>query len=354
MLALVCSGCNGRDASTQTIDIGVIAPLTGEAASYGHAVKQGLDFAAAEINAEGGVLGRDIKLYYEDCPLDNKEAVSIMRKMVFADQYDIIIVGHGSGPTTAIAPIAEETETLLIATLASTPQLSDMGDYVFRTIPSDAYQGKELARIVEETGSDTAAILYANDAYGTGIRDVFKDNYGGEIVAQEAFTNGDTDFRTQLTKIKVKEPEAILLVVRNELPNVLNQIETLGIDSVLIGSETTKNQELIDASGGSAEGFYAVFFADTTDYAGYRDAFMTKYGKDPAGYSDYSYDALHVLAETMAISGTLSPTDIKEELYNIRFHGATGVIDFDENGDVIDKPFDLYQVRNGEFVVVQS
>ncbi len=334
------------------LDIGVIAPLTGEAASYGVAAKEGLDFAVKEINSQGGILNKKIQLHYEDSQLDNKKAVSIMNKFIYIDNYDIVIVADGSGPTTAVVPMADQTGTLVVATLASTPQLSTMGDYVFRTVPSDTYQGFKIAEFAEMY--DTAAVLYVNDAYGVGIKDVFEKEYSGDIVSLEAVSNGETDFKTQLLKIKEKNPKLIVLAVRKELPNVLTQMDTLGIDSVLIGTETTKDDELIKIAGNSAEGMYSLFFAEPVDYINYRANFKVEYGEEPKAYSDYSYDAIYILSEAIKKVGSFDTEKIKDQLYSVKIKGATGIVEFDSNGDVINKPFTFYKVVDGSFVPVIS
>lgn len=355
LLVTACSqNPSGQITAESVIKIGVIAPLTGEASSYGLAAKEGLDFAVKEINSKGGILGKKIQLDYEDSEFDNKKAVSIMNKFINVDNYDIVIVADGSGPTTAVAPMADQTNTLIMATLASTPQLSTMGDYVFRTVSSDTYQGTKMADFAEDKGYETAAILYANDAYGQGIRDVFKKEYSGEIISLEPFNNGDTDFKIQLAKIKDKEPELIVLAVRKELPNVLTQIKTLKIKSALLGTETTKDDELIKAAGSSAEGMYSVYYSKPTDYKGYRTKFKAEYDQEPPAYSDYSYDAVYVLSEAITKANSFESEKIKNQLYSVRFKGATGIVEFDSNGDVINKPFTFYKVIDGSFVPVIS
>jgi branched-chain amino acid transport system substrate-binding protein len=333
------------------IKIGVIAPLTGGGAAYGIASKEGLDLAANEINAQGGMFGKKIELHYQDSQADPKQAVGIMNKFI-SEGFDIVIVADGSAATMAVAPLAEQTETLMIATLGSTPKLSDMGEYIFRTVPSDAYQGAELARIADAKGFKTAAILYVNDAYGVGIHDVFENAFSGEVVIAESFQDSDTDFRTQLIKIKAKTPDTIILVARYELPTILKQKEELGVDSILLGSETTKNQELIVASGKSAEGLYSVFFAETEDYANYELKFMNEYGHEPTLFGDYSYDGVYVLKEAVERAKSTDATRVRNEMQKTYFRGATGLVEFDSNGEVTNKPFTLYKVVEGEFLAI--
>lgn len=360
LLAIVATsfGCTGNITGEvinekSTIKIGVIAPLTGEAASYGQAAKQGLDFAVQEINNKGGIDGRMIELVYEDSKLDPVEAVNIMNKFINVDNLELFIIADGSGDTMAIAPLADQNKVLMIGSLASSPKLTGAGEYFFRTVPSDAYQGKEIARIADEKGFKRIAILNTNDAYGEGIKQVFSDNTNADIVATESFSNGDTDFRTQLTKIKGRNPDAIVLVARSELPNILKQMRTLGIDSAVIGSETTKNQESIDAAAKSAEGMYSVFFSEPNDYAGYKENYEEKYGVAPDALGYYSYDALHILSIAIDTADSTDPTVLKDELAETVWYGATGIVSFDDQHDVKESAFSLFKVENGKFVEVE-
>ncbi len=354
MLLVACSSVpTGKVVAEQPpIKIGVIVPLTGEAAAYGIAAKEGMDLAVEEINRNGGVLGKKLELVYQDSKFDPKEAVSIMQKFVAVDDFDLIVMADGSGPTLAAAPVAQQNGRIFLATLASTPMLSATGDFFFRTVPSDAYQGVELAKFAQSKGFKTAAILYVNDPYGVGIRDVFTREFDGTVLIAEAFENGDTDFRTQLTKIKAKNPEVLLLVVRKELPNVLIQRQTLEIKGVMIGSETTKDQSLIDSSQGAAEGMFTVYFTEPDDFRGYREHFQQKYGREPGMFSDYSYDGIYVLADAVAKAGSTNPDAVRGQLREAKYYGATGIVQFDANGDVVGKPFTVFQVQQGRFVEV--
>lgn len=352
VLIVVISGCGNSISGDKNLKIGVIAPLTGEAASYGLAAKEGLDFAVKEINLKGGILGKNIELIYEDSQLDIKQANSIISKFVNLDKLAIVIIADGSGPTTAIAPVADLTKTLFLATLASTPKLSTIGDYVFRTVPSDSYQGVELAKFADRKGFKTASIIYVNDAYGVGIKEVFAKTFSGKIVSTESFENNDIDFKAQLTKIKNKNPDAILIVARNELPNLLKQIKDFKIKSTLFGSETSKDEKLIETAGSSAEGMYSIFFSTPEDYKNYRVNFKKEYGREPAAYSDYSYDAVYILTEAIKSIKSFDATEIKDQLYKTKIYGASGIVEFNQDGDVINKPFTFYQVVNGKFVPV--
>jgi branched-chain amino acid transport system substrate-binding protein len=331
------------------IKIGVFAVLSGEAADYGKAIQNGLDIAVEDLNSKGGVLGRPVDLVYEDTHLDPKSAVAAMNKFVSIDGFPIVIAAEGSGATLAAAPLADSTKTLMLVAIASTPSLKDSGDYVFRVVPSDDYQGKEMAKLANSLGYKKAAILHVNDAYGIGIRDVFSNDFGN-VAVNEAFDSGATDIKTQLTKIKSQNPNVIVVVARQEFPIILKQTKELGIKSQIMTSVEFKNEAIINASGESAEGVLIPFYAEATDYAGFGEKYKAKYGTEPATFSDYGYDALGVLASAIEKAGTTDSTKVKDALYNTTYYGATGIVQFDENGEVVGKPFVIYKVENGSAV----
>ncbi len=331
----------------EPIEIGVFTVLSGDAAVYGNAIKNGLDLAAGEINNEGGVLGREVKLVYEDTHLDSKAAVSTMNKFVNVNGYPIVIAAEGSGATLAAAPLADETRTVYMVPIASTPELKTAGDYVFRVVPSDSAQAEVMVKIAEERQYETAGVLYVNDAYGVGIRDAFKEGFGN-VVAEETFTSGDKDFRTQLTKIKAKNPEVLVIVARAEFPAILKQAKELGIESQIIASETLREESLIESAGEAAEGVLVPFFAEPTDYVGYKEKYKEKYGEEPAIYSEYGYDSLMALEQAIEEAGTTNSEEVKEALYDVEYYGASGIVKFDQYGEVTEKPFVVYEVVNGE------
>ncbi|MCX6715421.1 MAG: ABC transporter substrate-binding protein [Candidatus Taylorbacteria bacterium] len=333
------------------IKIGVFTPLTGDAAVYGESLKKGLTLAVEDANKDG-VLGRKIELVYEDTHLDNKTAVNVMNKFISIDKFPIIIAAEGSGATTAAVPLADKTKTITIIPVASAASLKDAGDYVFRVIPSDDFRGLQLGKLANHLGYETAAIFYVNDDYGIGIRDLFKSSFtalGGQVVGMESFASGDTDFRSQLTKVKSVNPDVILLAARKEFSVILKQLKTMSIVSKVLAPEIL-DSDIIKASGSVGEGVVTLGFASTTDYIGFADKYKTAYGATPALYSDFGYDALGIIVAAIRDSGSVDSTKLKNDLYKIEYKGATGLIKFDQNGEVMPKPLITYIVKNGVFV----
>jgi branched-chain amino acid transport system substrate-binding protein len=344
-----------KPAEEETIKIGVFAPLTGDAAVYGEALKNGIDLAAEDINNKGGVLGKKVELVYEDTHLDPNEAVTVMNKFVNVDNIHIVIAAEGSGATLAAAPIADETKTIMMVPIASAATIRDAGDYVFRVIPSDGYRGVEMAKIAMDKEYKKVAVLYVNDAYGIGIDNSIKENFTGddrEVVAEESFESGDTDFRTQLTKIKLLNPDAIMIEARKEFPTILKQAKELNITSQIIASEPLAG-DLLQEAGSTAEGLIAIDFAPTTDYVNFKTEYESKYGTDPALYSDYGYDSLRILGIAINNADSTDSTKIKDALYDITYNGATGMVKFDSYGETAEKEFIVYQVIDGNLIEVK-
>jgi branched-chain amino acid transport system substrate-binding protein len=332
--------------NSQPLKIGVFTVLSGDAALYGQNVKQGLDLAAEDINKKGGINGRPVELVYQDTHLDSKEAVSVMNKFVYVDKYPIVIAAEGSGAVSAAVPLSDQTKTLTMITLASTPTLKDAGDYVFRVVPSDSYQGTEMARLAKELGYKKAGILYVSDSYGQGVRDVFDKQFN--VVSEESFDASASDFRTQLTKIKSTNPDILIIVARVEYPQILKQVKEMGLSQQIMTSVEFKDDKLIEASGEASEGVLIPFYKEATDFVNYKTEFKQKYGKDAGTFSDYGYDSLMVIAKAAEKANSVDSTKLKDELYKMTYYGATGVVKFDSNGEVTGKAFDLYQVKNGK------
>jgi len=343
-------GVSKKPAEEEPIKIGVIVVLSGDAAIYGEDAKKGLDLALEEINKEGGVLGKKIELIYEDSRLDPKEAVTAMNKFINIDRLPIVIIAEGSGPTSAVAPLADSNKTLLMVSIASTPTIKDAGDYVFRTMLSDDYQAFKMIKVSKDLGFRSAAILYVNDTYGIGIKDVFSEGFEefGNVIIKESFEGSATDFRAQLTKIKSSKPDVIIIVARKEFPLILKQAKELGLDSQIIASETLKDESLIKESGDAAESVLIPFVAEPLGYSEYKTKYKEKYEEEPVLYGNFSYDALRVLAIAIQNAGLIDSEKVKNALYDVVYEGASGLVKFDSNGEVIEKPFNMYKVVDGK------
>lgn len=344
-----------KPAPKGTIKVGVLTALTGNMAEYGNNIKNGIDLAVEEINNE--VSNRKkIELVYEDSKCDPKEAVSGFSKLVDIQGVNIVLGTVCSGETLAIAPLANEKKILVISTGASSPKISEAGDYIFRIYPSDDYEAGIAADIISnKLNKKDVSIIYLNNDYGSALKDVFKKKFiamGGKILNEESYIQNDKDFRTQLTKIKNKNPELIYIIgypIEGGL--LIKQIKELGIGALIFGSSGLKANDFINKGGGAVEG--VILAAPKEVFGGKRDEFVkdyeNKFHLKPGLASDMAYDSVYILKE--ALSGAKNIEEIKNNLYEIKeFNGTSGKFGFDANGDRVGLEYDLLIIKNGQFV----
>jgi branched-chain amino acid transport system substrate-binding protein len=343
----------------EEIKIGAILPLTGGAGKYGEDAKLGIELAVDEKNREGGINGKSIRVIFEDDQSIPQQTVAAFKKLISVHKVEVVIGGMTSSSALAVAPIAEQNRVVLFSPSASAPALSKAGDFIFRNELSDAYGGTAQAELTwNKLKIKRVAILFINNDYGIGVKDAFCETFkelGGEITNIESFEPDAQDFRTQLSRIKQKSPEAIFIIAYKETILILRQIKELGIKSKLLSTPVFEDKEIIEKTGEAAEGVIYVYYGGFDPKSkeeivqNFIENFRKKYNRMPGYYSALAYDAMRIILFAIEKGGTKSE-DIKNALYSIKdFPGVTGKTTFDSNGDVI-KPVILKTVKNGQFI----
>jgi len=340
------------------IRIGAILPLTGDGAKYGGAARKAIDLVMSEVNDNGGLRGKKIQVIYEDTKGTGKDGVSAIQKLITVDEVSAVIGGLFSSVTLAVAPLAEKNQVVLLSPTSSAPKITDAGDYIFRNCASDVFEGKVMAdAAVKELGVRKVAILYINNDYGVGIADIFKKTFlvhGGHIVAEEAFSQSATDFRTQLTKIANLQPDGIYIVGYKELGHLLKQAHELGIKTQFMSTVMFEDPDILSVAGKAADGvIYSARAYDPDSDEPHIKEFVTsfkhRYEEEPDIFAAYAYDAARILVQAMNEKEP-SADAIKQSIYAIKnFPGVTGSTSFDDNGDVI-QPAYLKTVKDGKFI----
>jgi len=350
----VLAGCVQEPMDEEEFVIGALLPLTGRNGVYGQEIKNAIELAVEEVNAEVGVNGKKVVVIYEDCMADPKTGVNGMQKLVNVDGVPVVLGSWASGVVVATAPIAEEGKVVVMASAIS-PAITDAGDYIFRMQPSATFYTTEAVKVLEDIGISKAAVIFVNNEFGQAMKEAFVEEFetrGGEILAVEAYAQGDIDFRTQLAKIKEKEPEIIFIPGYQDTVEVIKQIEELGIESRVMASTPFESQATLEKLGELAEGvlypYHFVAGKDTSKAKHYEEAYLQKYGVPTGGFAPLMYDATHVIATVL--NKCEKDTDcIKEELYKTDYEGAVGRVRFDENGDPLIQIV-MKTVKNGKFV----
>lgn len=343
------------------IQIGAISPFTGEGANYGKAARTGIDMAVDEINARGGIRGGKLVVQYEDDKGTPKDALSAFQKLSTIDKVPAILGPFYSSNVLAIAPEAEKARVVVLTGSATSDNIRNAGEYIFRVCPSNDEQARTIADFaVKKLNLRTSFILYRNVDYGVTLRDAFDRAFkaiGGTIVGVEAIPAEATDVRAQLTKVKAKSPAFIFAAVHYpEGGTLLRQAKELGISSVLIGTDGGYDPQLLRIAGDSAEGSYWVTVgwgeeASSPTVAAFKKAYAERYKEDPGVYSGLYYDATHVLAKALSAAPAPTGPDVQRALLATEYEGPTGVTKFDAFGDV-NKPFALYRAHKGNFAPV--
>lgn len=351
---LALTSCGAKE--TNEIKIGGIFPLSGAVAVYGVECKNGIDLAIEEINAAGGINGKNVVLISEDDEGNPDKTVNAYQKLTSKDGAKIIIGSLTSGCTQAITNRAQAQKVVQIAPAATAPAITDAGDYIFRACFIDPFQGRVGGKFSAETlNAKTAAILYdtGND-YSVGLTENFEAAFtqaGGKIVAKEAYTTNDKDFNAQLTKIKSANPDVVYLPdYYNVVALIAKQLRAQGIEAPIVGADGWDGI-LGNSSAEVLNGFYSNHYAtDSTDPAvqAFVKKFNDKYSKDPNSFAALGYDSVYILKDAIIKAGSDDATAVKEALKATNGDYVTGYLTFDEKRNPIKSAVMLEIVKDDD------
>ena len=335
------------------VKIGVIVPLTSNAADIGKSNRVAMEIAVKEINEKGGINGREIQLIVEDSVgCDSKTAVTAMQKLVNIDKV-VAVYSICSGVALSTHSVAEQGKVVHFG-CASNPEVRELGDYMFRIVPADDFAGKVAAEYIKDKfGANRIAVLHCDNDWCVGIKDAFIEAFeglGGEILIEEQIEAGATDARTELTKIKNTNPDLVYFPsYPQEAITVFRQAKEIDLDVPFFGGDAWLDQSIPGEAGDTAEN---KFF--TTPASNYSKEFEEKVKGDIAICTVEAYDVIYILANTIEKVGS-DPEAIKNELYNLRdYKGESGIIGLDEKGDLIGASFDIMTFKDGAIVSYES
>ena len=339
--------------------LGAVVSRSGAASSYGDQVARGFDLAVEQINAAGGVDGRKIELLYRDDSTNPEIGLAAVRELVEQQHVATVLGAVSSRVTLRVAPYCEEHRVVLMSPSASAPRITEAGDYVFRTFPSDVLEGASMADFARDLGLDRVAVVAVDNDYGEGLARVFAERLrasGGSVVASLKFPEGNraaiADAVAALTGLAPRGLYVVAYV--DDLAEVLLRLQATRIHPIVLGTSSSA-PGLIRAAGAASENlvFPMPSFDATSDSPSVRaftNAFVARYGIEPDAYAAHAYDAVRLLALAADRAGSWDADAIKDALVGIdNYDGATGRLAFDRNGDVVQYPR-LYVVRGGKFV----
>jgi branched-chain amino acid transport system substrate-binding protein len=365
-VALVsCTGGNsGADSTSSEIIIGEFGSLTGTTATFGISTKNGIDMAVDAVNQSGGLLGKKVRVIVEDDQGKPEEAQTVVTKLINSDQVIAILGEVASSRTMAAAPVAQQNGIPMISPSSTNPKVTEIGDFIFRVCFIDPFQGLVMAKFATNTLKikNVAILRDIKNDYSVGLADVFVDNFkkmGGTIVADESYSEGDTDFSAQLTSMRSKKPQAIFVPgYYTEVGLVARQAKSLGLAVPLLGGDGWDSPKLIEIGGAALEGsFFSNHYSVDDPSPAIRKFvadYKARFGATPDALGGLGFDAANILFDAIRRSNSTDGAKIRDALAQTKdFAGVTGKITIDEYRNAV-KPAVVLQVKEGTLQYVET
>ena len=364
VLAPSCSQPNGGP-DRSPIRIGYYGDLSGPTFNFGESAKNGVLMAADEINQAGGINGRKIDVVIEDDQGKPGLAAASISKLVQAGKVIAVIAGGTSNNSRAAAPKAQAAKVPLIAPSSTDPQVTQVGDYIFRTCFIDAFQGEVMAKFATNTlkAKKAAILLDFNSSYSRGLSDFFELSFtrlGGQVVSKQSYTAGDRDYRGQLNTLRAATPDVIFIPgYYEDVALMAKQARQLGISQPLWGADGWDAPELWERGGDALNGSYISSHYSAEDQSPLVQKFVKDYKQHygnllPDAHAALGYDSMRVVAEAIQRAGASDGAKLRDELAQTKsFPGVTGLITINAERNAV-KPAVVLKLQDGRFIYQET
>jgi len=354
MVAVLVSCTREKD-----ILIGFAGQLTGVYSDLGVHGRNGATLAVEEINAGGGVAGKQLRLIPEDDGNTPEKARQAVKKLI--QQKVTAIVGHmTSGQSLSGLPVAEEAGVVMLSPTTSTPALTGKKDMFFRVQPSTVYTAESLGRFAAEklNLSQVSTVRdMDNDAYTAPFNRHFIQHFvegGGRVAATCTFSSqASGNWAEVLACLQLKNVRGVLIMASaRDLVSMIQAMGTSGTDQVLLSSGWAANQEMLSQGGRTVEGLYLArtgfILEHDVMYTAFKSRYQNRFGRAPSFAAEQGYHALQVLARGLRQTGGNS-LGLPRALAGITdFPSFYGTLHLDRYGDA-HLPVRILQIRNGQF-----
>lgn len=355
-LALFCSAANVCAAQSE-IKLGATLPLSGDIASYGYLIRDGIELAAEDLRAEGV----KVSVAYEDVPLPTADALSAIKKLIDIEHINGV-AGNFWNPVMAITgPELTRKHVVAFHTAAPDDLILGAGDFIFSTNAKIKDEAAHLAEYAFNTlGARTANVLYIETNFGDNYQRYFVKRFeelGGKVLVLDSSKLGDNDLKPALTKVRQKPADVFFAAYfGTNLGLVLKQAREVGLKVQTLGVYESEDPSVIETAGAAAEGlkfFVAEAAQDSAAFKAFRAKFVARYKYEPRVLGSNAYDATKILAHTL-LDCKLNADCTKDKIYQLKnYEGASGSISIDPDGGA-QKRFVLKTVANGKFVRVND
>jgi branched-chain amino acid transport system substrate-binding protein len=358
-----CAGAKS-DSGSSDIVVGEFGSLTGTTATFGISTKNGIDMAVEDVNEAGGLLGKMVRVIVEDDQGKPEEAQTVVTKLINKDQVVAVLGEVASSRTMAAAPVAQQNAIPMISPSSTNPKVTEIGDYIFRVCFIDPFQGLVMAKFATNTlkVKNVAILRDIKNDYSVGLADVFIENFkkmGGNIVANESYSEGDTDFSAQLTSIKSRNPQAVFLPgYYTEVGLIARQAKNLGLTVPFLGGDGWDSPKLVEIGGEAVNGSYYSNHFSVADPNPAIQKFVSDYkarhGATPDALAGLGYDAAQILFDAIKRANSTEGPKVRDAIAQTKdFPGVTGRITLDKDRNAV-KPAVVLQVRSGKLEYIET
>ncbi len=354
-------------APSEKVWFGHVGSMTGQEATFGDSTDKGIKLAIEELNAKGGLKGKQVDLKTYDDQGKPEEAALAATRLITQDKVTVLLGEVASSRSMAMAPIADANKVPHITPSSTNPKVTKDGDktrpFVFRVCFIDPFQGTVMAKFAKERGVKKVAILRdVGNAYSVGLADYFLSKFkdlGGTIVNDQSYKAGDQDFKAQLTAIKAKAPEAIYVPgYYTDVALIARQARELGIKVPLMGGDGWDSAKLFEIGGRAIEGsFYSNHYSPddpSPRIQNFISRYKARFGAVPDSMAATGYDAAMVAGDAIVRAKEMNGEAIAAAIAATNgFPGVTGVISLDQDHNAV-KPAVVLEVKGGKSVFVAT
>ena len=339
------SGSGTSGSSADTVKVGLNYELSGPVATYGDASVKGIQMAVEEINAAGGVNGKQIEIVKYDNKSEPAEATTLATKLMTNDKVVSVIGPATSGSFKATIPVANQNKVPVVSGSATADDLlvqnGVLQEFAFRTCFSDSYQGTAMANFATQSLSAKTAVILKDTSsdYAKGLADNFAKQFtanGGTIVAEEGYVAGETEFNPIVTRIKGQSYDVMYVPgYYNEVGLIIKQARDQGIDQPILGGDGFDSPGLLEKAGAAAlnqvyfTNHYSSLDQDPT-VQDFIKAFKDKYGEEPNAFHALGYDTAYFVADAIKRASEPTGEAIQQAMASTTdFSGVRGTFSID-------------------------
>lgn len=358
------SPSNGTSGDSGPILIGEYGSMTGSEATFGQSTHNGIVIAVEELNNAGGIKGRKVDVKTYDTEGKSQVAGTVVTRLVTDDKVAAVLGEVASSLSIAGGRVCQQYGVPMISPSSTNPQVTQIGDMIFRVCFLDPFQGYVCAKFARDNlKAEKVAILFDQaQAYSKGLKDDFAKSFkqlGGTVVTEQAFTGGDQDFSAQLTSIRDAKPDAVFLPsYYTDAGNVVLQARRLQITVPFIGGDGWDSAKLVEIGGKAMEGcFYSNHYhhgENRPEVQKFVATYQQKFGQEPDALAALGYDAALILFEAMKKSPSLGGKDLAAAIAATKgVPGVTGQITIDAERNAT-KPAVMIEIKNGKHEYVTT